>query len=532
MPVIAKTNNENRKVIHADLKTEVCTGKNALTVARAKELLGWKEHEAETPNHVPELFDLTQKYVTMEHNTNNRYLTSSWVLTLRQEHLRKKWRLNGETIVIGKYGNVLSGQHRLIGLIIAEIERLADPDKYTDWWTDEITMDTILVFGVDESDDMFKTLNCGKPGTLAEVLFRSEHLAKFKPSQRKAAARIADYAVRLMWHRTGAGVDAYALRRTHAESIDFIERHPSLIKCVKHIYEEDQEKSIGRFITPGTAAGLMYLMASSQSDKEAYLADRREKVLKIDPKLMSKAIEFWTLVSGSGDEFKEFRKAMGRLNDYEVCMGGTQAEKIGTVVKTWNEFVEGNGLRPKNLELLYAHEDDGSKKLMELPLVGGIDIGDPKDADLDDDSITEEDIREGASKSKPIDPVQQLKDILTKHPNKVIMFRTTKGDKYRVWGEQVEKVGKVLTIKPDYNKDMDLAMLEIQTDDLMNSVDMLHIAKMKVATAERNEDDTITVTDVQQTTKAKAVVAKKTAEAAAPKQPKTKKVLRGGTNSN
>lgn len=404
MPKVSKNpapKTNETEVLYPVLTAEVATGDKALTASKAKELLGWEEVEAKDASCSVDVAALIGKNVRMLRNTKNRYITTGWVQTLRQEHLNKKWRFNGEAIVVGKYGNVLSGQHRLLSLICAEHER-TEGDAKEHWqtvWPTEVTMETLVVFGVDEGDDTFKTLNCGKPGTFAEVLFRSEHLAKVKAKDRKEVARMADYAIRLLWDRTGEKSDPYHPRRTHGEAMEFLDRHPKLLAAVKHIHEENQTgkdddgralpPSIGQYVSPGYAAGILYLMAATKTDGAAY-ATSGHTAKDCDLKSWDKAEEFWVALSqGVRGGLAAVCRAIGSLADPDSGVGGKLSEKIAILTRAWAAFLATGKVTPKDVDIggvskdeetgdveatgCYSIDEDGVVKFDDDRTFGGID---------------------------------------------------------------------------------------------------------------------------------------------------------------
>ena len=192
---IKKTNagDAERKVLYPELEALVCAGDQAITCDMAMEMLGWGIVEDEAKDDrasfiVPELQQLYGHKVVMMNNNRNRYVTKSWLQTLKQEHLNKRWRLNGESIVIGKTGVVLSGQHRLISAILAhqEWETGDNKDHWKEIWPGDVgpVFETIVVRGIAEDDAMFQTLNsgkiaCSRIGRKLEVYFRKDDTSKF-----------------------------------------------------------------------------------------------------------------------------------------------------------------------------------------------------------------------------------------------------------------------------------------------------------------------------------------------------------------
>lgn len=394
---------EEREVQYPEITAVVATAETggAVTVELAKEYLGWEEETDDVKFGPDYLFtDLTGKKIRCRNNTRNRPLDERWAYTIAQEHLQRRWRINGEAIVVGRCGEVLSGQHRLVGLVLAEQLRQADPEHWSENWPGEVTMDTVIVFGVDERDDVVNTLDTGKSRSFADVLYRSELFAKYAPKDRKTYARASDYATRLLWTRTGAKEDAYAPTKTHAEGMAFLYAHPSLIdQCVKHVVTEENKGSITQFVPLGTAAGMCYLMAATNSDPAKYAKTHEEKALNL--KLLDRAQEFWVALSGGSNELKAVRDAVKSLTDPDTGDGGTAAERQAILVKAWHRFAVNESVTPASVKLRYVTSaEDGSRILDESPVIGGIDLGDGKTADPEPegDDVTVQQVAEAAAK--------------------------------------------------------------------------------------------------------------------------------------
>lgn len=250
-------------IIYDSIKAVVCQGEKSLTYDQAKDLLGWEEETEGKTFGKHFLFKSGEKKVRTTKNLHNRDFQMPNALLVKQEVLRRKWKLNGETLIIGDRGSILSAQHRLIGFVMAVDDYRKEPETYPAWKT-EPTLDCVIVYGISEDDDVVNTIDTGRPRTLADVIFRSIYFADVEPSERKNLARSTQYAICKVWDRTGAKENAYdpGLMRTHAESIDFMKRHPRILECVRHIHAEDgSESQLGDIISSkGDAAGLLYLM--------------------------------------------------------------------------------------------------------------------------------------------------------------------------------------------------------------------------------------------------------------------------------
>ena len=90
----------------------------------AKELLGWNDEFEGRPL----ITDRNGVGVVFDNNSSNRPFRMSNCKKVISELLRKKWRLNGETIIISDVGEVISGQHRLAAVVLAEQDRKKDKD--------------------------------------------------------------------------------------------------------------------------------------------------------------------------------------------------------------------------------------------------------------------------------------------------------------------------------------------------------------------------------------------------------------------
>jgi hypothetical protein len=389
-----KAATKGREVLYEKPSIRQCVEERAMTAATARKIMGWEEETEEVkfgPDYL--LKDERGNKVRCHNNISNRPLVRGNVEALVQEILRNRWRFNGEPIIIGKTGLVLNGQHTMVALVLAGQRWADDKEKWSDW-DREPTIDKLVVVGVDEDDAVVNTLDTAKPRSLSDVIYRSTYFSSLQEKDRRKAARLCDNAVRLLWHRTGAALDAFAPRRTHSESLDFIARHPGILECVKHILEEDGEDGrIAKVVGPGYAAGLMYLMAASASDPKEYKAAQNPCEDSLDWEEFEKAAEFWRRVAEDAPEFRLIRVTLAKLG------GGTNPERWGTIVRAWNAYAEGKKFSSAILGLSYQ-ERDGVKVLDECPTVGGIDMGKPEPAEPEDPKRTPDPKPEKIEKEK------------------------------------------------------------------------------------------------------------------------------------
>lgn len=512
----------DREVQYPEVTSEVFSGENALTVEHAKHLLGWEE-ETETVKFGDDFFLVAPdgKKVRLKNNTKNRPFRKALCEMYVQEHLQRRWRLNGEPVIIGKYGETVDGQHRLTSVIFAEIERLRDLETHGHWkdkWPGPVTMETVVTSGVEEDDETVNTINTGAGRSMGDVLYRSEFFASFPPSKRKLMARSADYAIRFLWHRTGAGMDAFAPRRTHAEALDFLSRHSRLVKYLKHVVEENgEENRIAKFLPLGYASALAYLMGCGKSDHDRYRQGDPPSEKRLDWSLKERAEEFISLLAG-GESFKEVRHALGMLGDASTGSAGTLAERTAVLVRAWRVFADPafkafqeNDPRVNLGSDCYQMKDD-VRILVINPTCGGIDLGEPRDSvpvstDSNDTpeppetpeqeaeveeakaEIRSENVETGEGASKGVN--EMMTAARREWPGRLIAFKHR--DHYRVWGKDAETVSKVTGAKKDPKLKVDgLQYLRFKPEDFPTVAAALvkakhHVVIAKVGTSGKPE---------------------------------------------
>jgi hypothetical protein len=359
-----------------------------ITVSDAKELLGWQDVAKGQGDYVREVERL-KVFGTVcglrgrcTNNVTNRPIYGSVLQTLTQEILRKRWQYNGEPVIIGRQRHVLNGQHCLLSLLIAA-KLWADNEEWREDWPEEPTIVKAVHLGISEDDEVVNTLDTAKSRSLTDAIYRSDEFNAVFGSEtgheRRVAARAADYAIRLLWHRTGASLDAFAPRRTHAESLDFLGRHPKILDCVKHITEEDGEEGlIASLVSTGYASGLLYLMGSSRTDPTAYRSADNPSEDHLDWSAWDVACDYWVKIAQDAEGVAAVRQSVSSLLvDGET----TNAERWAVIVKGWIAYAKKEPVTKKGLALIYKSNEDGSRTLDECPVCGGVDLGDPEEAD-------------------------------------------------------------------------------------------------------------------------------------------------------
>lgn len=486
-----------------------------ITVERAMELLGWEFEADEKFGHDYLFTDTSGVKIRCSNNVNNRPLYGPNLASLKQDIINKKWKFNGETIIIGRTGLVLNGQHTLIAVVLAEQERVgSDKDRHALLWSGPVEIVKAVVYGVSEDDETINTMDTCKPRTLMDVIFRSSLFSEYEdsPGDRKIVSRMTDFAVRTLWERTWSGdVNGWTPRRTHAESVSFIERHPTILKAVKHIHTENVKGAIAKFISTGYASAMLYLMAGSATDdEEYYMAQYRDEKL-MDFSLWEKACEFWTLMAKGSERLMEVRHAVAGLSDPETGAGASIKQKMAIIANAWVEF-SGNHGREDSVDptkegcqlVLSDPNDFGARDVLVWPLFGGIDrgyqdkskkkkdktgSGENEYADGEDDNPEEEELEEGddgnegeiedvkpvmtAPKTTPkkasggVDPEvvkAKLADLKKRTGNRVLIIRNDTG--CVMWEKDAELYGKLMDKKVKNNIVTGLMQVQFKFEEL------------------------------------------------------------------
>jgi hypothetical protein len=330
----------------------------ALSSDECKEMIGWiTEPEGEDWGKDFLFRDLYNRKVRLSKNTTNRPFRKSLAERYALEHLRGKWSLNLETIVIDKFGFVLQGQHRLVSFILAEQMRQLDQSK---WGKTPLVYEVLVGYGVSPKPENANTYDLGAKRSLGDVLFRHQKFGKdLSEKEQKKIADVLSGAVRLTWLRAGGKLVSFAPHFPHSEAIEFYGEHPQLLDCVIAIMDLDSgseggEKCIKSYLSLSYAAALYYLMAGSKSKSQSH--------------------RFWKSFAdgedlNKGDPILVLRNALGRMN---ADSGSKRDEIIGVVIKAWLAYLAKEKVTTKDIKV--PRKKVGDKfVLAEFPRIGGLD---------------------------------------------------------------------------------------------------------------------------------------------------------------
>lgn len=389
----------------------LCYEQNSITVQQSKDMLGWTEVKAREGS---DFTDRNGKHIVCTNNTTNREIKWLEVEKLVQIHLTRRvkdgtpaWKFNGEDILIGMYGAVLNGQKSMIAHVLAEQDRLRDikdpvkspyKGRLAREWPDPITMEKGIKKGLSEEDDVVNTLDTCQPRTLVDVMYRSDYFRSMRHEVRSMASKIGGYAVKMVWARTGAGDLAHMAIQTHDASLDFLDRHLEVIRAIKFMAEANITTvkvpgaldeagnptnrvvgKVSRWIEASRAAALLYLMAASNTDSEAYRSKSPPTEEEVDFSAWDDAEDFWVGLCDDGPDFQEVRNALARLVSDHKGDNPTPDEKIMVIWNAWNKYRAGEPFKMADLYPKYTVYKDSDGNVTQRVMkgiwnFGGIDL--------------------------------------------------------------------------------------------------------------------------------------------------------------
>lgn len=388
---------KKRPVIYNELSTRIYAEGylGPMTQDQAKTYLGWEE-EGKEPFGKKFFMEYAGKKIRLKNNTNNKFFHKITAETLKQEHLRKRWKFNGEPIILGKTGEVINGQHTLISFITAVDEWKENPDRYPDW-QEEPTLQKLVVLGIDEADEVVNTIDTSRGRSAADVIGRMPYFRDLRSERdRRLCSKYTEYAIKMLWHRTAVHTNAFAVRRTHSELIAYLEKHLKIIDAVRHIHEENEGDKIKDWLTPAYASACLYLMATDESDPSKYYlaADPSEDLL--DFSNWDKACEFFVELA-AGNSLEMLRREIRHLMSEETTV--SPEERITAIAGAWQVFRLGKKVTEKHVDVQYEVDENERRIVTNTRLFGGIDVGDELPFPTNTDP-TKEEIENGTKKVK------------------------------------------------------------------------------------------------------------------------------------
>lgn len=537
-------------VLYPEIVCELAEGVNAITCQRAKDLIGWEtEIEYRERLKTTELFEddyfTTDGYdrkIRCRKNNSNRPYERARASKHKQDILNKRWSgpngngesINGEPLIIGRYGNILSGQHRIAGFIEA-CETWEKPSCKSVWkqlWATMPVLDTLIVYGISEVPKVTRTIDNTATRTLADVLFADAQAYKGHPvSVRKQLCRETEQAVRLLWERSGVSYyHSHLPSRTHSEACDFFEGHPKLQECIQVVHKLNEGGHLNPIIGPGYAAALLYLQAVSATSAKRYRETALPNEQLLEFSRWEQAKGFWKVLADKGPRLAALRHVRRPIEgDLPTNWTGyvfvpTESESAGghervaVLAKAWQYFLAAKEPKAKSLQLEYAikYFDDGSIRTWELnedPKIGGIDIGREGYPQEEEELPSQEhmDIEERKSierkakvakllsdrktekpKAQPIEDsrLKQLERLKERYPNHVLLFISK--DHVTAWGEDAQEVSRVINARCKISID-GMSRVQLVRKDLEGVLRKCLAANIKVAICEQESDKTMKI---------------------------------------
>jgi hypothetical protein len=457
-----------------------------------KALLGWEtldDHRAKLKEENPDLtqaeldavdFDDDGSYlvikdydgnkVRLNNNDLNREFIPKHGAEITQEFLMRNWAgpangltVNGEAFVIGQTGRTESIQHRGIGFVNA-CQRYRKQKSHWSQFGPLPIFESVGVFGVSESPKVIRTLDNGKERTDADVINTSgifNHHDSRK--DRNECSKMLSRAVKFLWdrmeHQGPAQDKPWVEHDTRTETLRFVENHKTLIRCVEHIFGENKSSRLFALgegtlnVASGTCSALMYLMAASDSDPDAYrLAEPVPSERKLDMGMFDKAASFWAALRKGSDSWvklvKELLRSPGGVPDPqdvdpELIAEARGVERQVILAKAWAVFSKDDKIAEDDVKLNYVTHDPETGDVLERPILedydgfGPIDLG-PTRPKVKQDKPDEEEptVKELIKKEKRKTQAEQMAEKLRD------MRATKRAEQSATVGEAGAKNGK------------------------------------------------------------------------------------------
>ncbi len=372
-----------------------------MTAARMKELMGWEEQPKDSDDY--DFKDAFQTKVKLRNNYRNRPLSKVLYTDWKLAVLKKKWRMNGESIIIGRHGMTISGQHRGIGFILA-VQEWSKPTSqvwHRIWGVPgkdgvEPTMPCLVVYGISEDDDTVNTVDTGRPRSGSDAIFRSDLFQGDPANVRKIKARSLEFAARTVWERTGQEDKGYTPHMQHGDMFDFVDTHKRIKDAVEIIYKLNHGEGnkgpvplhlITTHIGQGVAAGLMFLMGAAKSDFHKYHKRRESKEASqryCNFDYWDRAKSFWTEFAAASKQYKGDAPKVSPLLPVIAYLWAQRVDgrpadldkRMAIIIKAWTSWLKHDGeIRGDDLTLqTNVHEGTGVRYLDDYPEIGGIDM--------------------------------------------------------------------------------------------------------------------------------------------------------------
>lgn len=247
-------------------------------------------------------------------NDKNRKLSQTAITFYAEQIKLNLWMMTGETVIYGRTGALLNGQHRYHAIIQAG---KAAP--------------ILIVRGI--SDDSFKAIDRGKGRTMSDILSIK---GEINTNQLASAAGLVE-----AFFRTGRIGKVRAGRHYYHQIESTLNQHPGLRDSVHYIAGSQRLFTMG---SPSMQSALHYLMTSVDPDCARWFWDR--------------------LLSGaelaSGNPILLLRNLV--LKNHSAVQKYSLDQIARYTIKAWNLYAKG-----ETKTLLHVRENEDLRKL-DIPI--------------------------------------------------------------------------------------------------------------------------------------------------------------------
>lgn len=336
-----------------------------LNESLARILIGWR---LANPGEEHTLNDLYGNRIVLERSLSQRpfriALAKRWMRTIVQ----RKWKLNGESIIIDRLRMVHDGQHRLVGIVLAAQLRDRAPHLYDTFWEEgeQLYIDTFVHSGIEPDPEVVNTINTGLTRSNGDAFYQQVAKTGIKRSFARQHANVLSHAVRLVYLNMMDKLPSYGTKLENLDATQVEAEFPQLVEAVSLVFELNggggiDGRKLQRCISLGYAAGLLFCMSTYGSDPENPTTTSWEK-----------SVQFWKLVASDKqskthpailcrDALAEMPQSSGRDRDM-ICL---------TVSKAWIAFIDDH--KQPNLTVASAIDARGNLKILDTLQLGAID---------------------------------------------------------------------------------------------------------------------------------------------------------------
>lgn len=290
-----------------------------------------------------------------KYNDTNRKMRKGSAILYSSEMLRGKWKLNGEPLIFGvdEAGkeSIISAQHRLYGLVLAQKAYDANPDAYPDA---TLELHTVVIYGV--SLETADSVDIGINRVHKDVLFRDAWTKTVIPaewsinaSRMNKWASVLAGAARLVWLRAGGATVSSAPKFLISEMLDFLKNeHSSLCRFVSSVLSSSEEEGKGLRMSIPYIAALSYVACLKEDGT-------------VDKKLEHEVMDWVLRISqGTGYEVGSSEHALSSYWNQLSAQSGSKdrdIDYVGPFVKALRAFIVGEKITAAKLKLTKKEAD-------------------------------------------------------------------------------------------------------------------------------------------------------------------------------